>query len=87
METNAQTKTEGRKGSLMQKLLLSIVPLVVAAALIIMAVSISSMRTELQDAARRSLQDESTVSVRSIEAWAGRILSEFQMIKSALETV
>lgn len=87
MESKAQMNAGKRKGSLMQKLLLTIVPLVIVAVLIVMVVSINSMRTELQEAARRSLQDESTVSVRTIEAWSGQILSEYQMIKGALETV
>ncbi len=76
-----------RNGSLMKKLLLTIVPLVIIAVLIVMGVSIKNMREELQEAAIRSLQDESTASVRSIETWASKILSEYQMIKGAMETV
>ena len=39
-----------RNGSLMKKLLLTIVPLVIIAVLIVMGVSIKNMREELQEA-------------------------------------
>ena len=85
MESKVQSKT--RKGSLMVKLLLTVVPLMVIAVLTVMWISISSMKVEMQDAARRSLQDEAAVSVKTIETWSGKILSEYQMIKGAMETV
>ncbi|MDD3369598.1 MAG: methyl-accepting chemotaxis protein [Lachnospiraceae bacterium] len=76
-----------RQGSILTKLVWTILPLMAAAVLIIMGVNFFTMRNIMTNSAYQNLESESNANVKTIESWADSIISALDAVQNTLETV
>ena len=80
---NPQKKRFGIK----LKLLLTVVPTVSAAILILLLITYQSSQKIILDLAKRTLTSESKAYTQELSVWANSIISELEMYKTAIESV
>ena len=78
---------KNKKGSILTKLLGTIIPLTVVVILVVIYISISSLSAAMKESAYQNLQAETKANVNEISAWTEEIISTLNTIQFTLETV
>lgn len=72
-------------GSILKKLLITVIPMLAMAIIVVMAVGVVSMNNQIKQAVQNNLQAESEANANAIESWTGEIFGLLKSVKSALE--